>query len=148
VKSGFVADGIEKYSTPQAAAELILADTSIWIDHFRSGNRELRKRLEQGQIVTHPFIVAGLALVSLRERIRRERIRTLALFDLLPQLRAAQLSEVRRMIEDRRLYNVGVGLTDAHLIASVLLNPSTELWTKDKPLRKAAEELGIHVSLG
>jgi hypothetical protein len=52
------------------------------------------------------------------------------------------------MIEDRRLHNVGVGLTDAHLIASVLLNPSTELWTKDKPLRRAAEELGIHVSLG
>jgi predicted nucleic acid-binding protein len=87
VKSGFVADGIEKYSTPQAAAELILADTSIWIDHFRSGNRELRKRLDQGQIVTHPFIVAGLALVSLRERIR-----TLALLDLLPQLRAAQVA--------------------------------------------------------
>jgi predicted nucleic acid-binding protein len=90
VKSGFVADGIEKYSTPQAAAELILADTSIWIDHFRSGNKELRKKLDQGQIVTHPFIVAELALVS-----SRERIRTLVLFDLLPQLRAAQLSEVR-----------------------------------------------------
>jgi predicted nucleic acid-binding protein len=98
--------------------------------------------------VTHPFIVAGLALVSLRGRIRRERIRTLALLDLLPQLRAAQLSEVRLMIEDRGLYNVGIGLTDAHLIASVLINPSTELWTKDKPLRRAAEELGIHVSLG
>jgi hypothetical protein len=46
------------------------------------------------------------------------------------------------MIEDRCLYNVGLGLADAHLIASVLINPSTELWTKDsrsaRPLRGSA----------
>jgi predicted nucleic acid-binding protein len=121
---------------------LILADTSIWIDHFRSGNRELRKHLDQGQIVIHPFIVAELALGSLKHRTK-----TLALLDLLPQARAAQLSEVRRMIEDRGLYNVGIGLTDAHLIASVLIDSPTLLWTRDKPLRKTAEALGIHAGL-
>jgi len=41
---------------------LILADTSIWIDHLRSGNKELRKHLKQGHIVIHPFIIAELAL--------------------------------------------------------------------------------------
>ena len=121
---------------------MILADTSIWIDHFRSGNRELRKHLDQGQIVIHPFIVAELALGSLKHRTK-----TLALLDLLPQARAAQLSEVRRMIEDRGLYNVGIGLTDAHLIASVLIDSPTLLWTRDKPLRKTAEALGIHAGL-
>jgi len=59
----------------------------------------------------------------------------------------AQLGELRQMIEARRLYNLGVGLTDAHLIASVLLSPPTLLWTKDKRLRKAAHGLGIHVRL-
>jgi predicted nucleic acid-binding protein len=126
---------------------LILADTSIWIDHFRSGNlrsrnNELRKRLNEGQIVIHPSIVAELALGSLQERTK-----TLALLDLLPHVRVAQLSEVRRMIEARRLYSLGIGLTDAHLIASVFINPSTLLWTRDKRLRKAAEGLGIHASL-
>jgi hypothetical protein len=121
---------------------LILADTSIWIDHFRSGNKELRKHLNEGQIVIHPSIIAKLALGSLRERDR-----TLALLDLLPQVRVAQLSEVRRMIEARRLYSLGIGLTDAHLIASAFLNSSTLLWTRDKRLRKAAEALGIHASL-
>jgi predicted nucleic acid-binding protein len=126
---------------------LILADTSIWIDHFRSGNlrsrnNELRKHLNEGQIVIHPSIVAELALGLLRDRSR-----TLALLDLLPQVRVAQLSEVRRMIEARRLYSLGIGLTDAHLIASVFINPSTRLWTRDKRLRKAAEALGIHASL-
>jgi predicted nucleic acid-binding protein len=126
---------------------LILADTSIWIDHFRSGNKELRKHLNEGQIVIHPAIVAELAPGSLHERTLQERTKTLALLDLLPQVQVAQLSEVRRMIEARRLYGLGIGLTDAQLIASVFINPSTVLWTRDKRLRKAAEGLGIHASL-
>jgi predicted nucleic acid-binding protein len=121
---------------------LILADTSIWIDHLRAGNKEMRRLLNQGDIVIHPWIIAELALGSLRERAK-----TLALLDFLPQVREAQLSEVRVMIEARRLYNLGIGLTDAHLIASVFLNPSTLLWTRDKRLRKAAEDLGIHARL-
>jgi predicted nucleic acid-binding protein len=121
---------------------LILADTSIWIDHLRSGNRELRKHLDQGQIVVHPFIVAELALGSLQDRSK-----TLALLDLLPQVRVAQLSEVRLLIEARSLYSLGIGLSDAHLIASVFIDSPTLLWTRDKPLRKAAEALGIHADL-
>jgi len=121
---------------------LILADTSIWIDHFRSGNEQMRKHLNEGQIVIHPAIIAELALGSLQERTK-----TLALLDLLPQVQVAQLSEVRRMIEARRLYSMGIGLTDAHLIASVFINPSTLLWTRDRRLRKAAEGLGIHAGL-
>jgi predicted nucleic acid-binding protein len=121
---------------------VILADTSIWIDHFRSGDKELRKRLGEGQIAIHPVIVAELALGSLRDRKR-----TLALLDLLPQVQVAQLGEVRRMIEARRLYGLGIGLIDAYLIASILLDPSTLLWTRDIALHKAAERLGIHANL-
>lgn len=121
---------------------MILADTSVWIDHFRSGNQDLQVLLGQGQIVTHPCIIAELALGSLRERAR-----TLALLDLLPQVVVAQLSELRQMIEARRLYNLGIGLTDAHLIASVFLSPPTALWTQDKRLRRAAEALKIHARL-
>jgi predicted nucleic acid-binding protein len=121
---------------------LILADTSIWIEHLRSGNPEMRKQLNQGHIVTHPFIIAELALGSLHQRIK-----TLALLDLLPQLRMAQMTEVRQMIEARRLYSLGIGLTDAYLIASVFINPSTLLWTRDRRLRLAAEGLGIHARL-
>lgn len=121
---------------------MILADTSIWIDHLRAGNQEMRKHLNQGHIVIHPLIIAELALGSLRERAK-----TLALLDLLPQVRVAQLSEVRLMIEARHLYSLGIGLTDAHLIASVFISPSTFLWTRNKRLRKAAEALGIHASL-
>lgn len=121
---------------------MILADTSIWIDHLRSGDRQLRERLNQGQIVMHPFVIAELALGSLPLRAN-----TLSLLDLLPQMRVAQLTEVRHTIEARRLYNQGIGLIDAHLIASIFLNPPTLLWTRDKPLRKVAERLGIRAGL-
>jgi predicted nucleic acid-binding protein len=121
---------------------LILADTSIWIDHLRSDNKEMRKHLNQGNIVIHPFIIAELALGSLRGRTK-----TLALLDLLPQVRVAQLIEVRLTIEARRLYSLGIGLTDAHLIASVFIDSSAVLWTRYKRLRRAAESLGIHASL-
>jgi predicted nucleic acid-binding protein len=121
---------------------LILADTSVWIDHFRSGNKELHKALNEGQIVTHPFVIAELALGSLKERDK-----TLALLDLLPQVQVARMSEIRLMIESRRLYNLGIGLIDSHLIASAFLSSPTCLWTRDKRLRKAAEALDIHASL-
>ena len=121
---------------------MILADTSIWIDHLRSGNKEMIKHLQQGRIVIHPFIIAELALGSLPKRTQ-----TLALLDLLPQVRMPQLAEVRLMIEARGLYSLGIGLIDAHLIASVFINTPTLLWTGDKSLRKVAERFGIHASL-
>ena len=101
----------------------------------------MREHLNQGRIVIHPFVIAEIALGSMQERSK-----TLALLDLLPHVRVAQLSELRLTIERRSLYNLGIGLTDAHLIASVFLNPHTRLWTKDKRLRKAAESLGIHAT--
>ena len=121
---------------------MILADTSVWIDHLRSGVREMRELLDRGQIAIHPLITAELALGSLRDRAK-----TLELLDLLPQLRVARLSELRVLIEARRLYGLGIGIADAHLIASVLLNPTDVLWTRDKWLRKVCESLGIRASL-
>jgi predicted nucleic acid-binding protein len=121
---------------------LILADTSVWIDHLRSGNRELQKLLEQGQIVIHPFVIAELALGSLRGPARM-----LALLDLLPQAPVARMEEVRLAIESRHLYNHGIGLIDAHLIASCLIHQSTRLWTRDKRLRNVAESFRLHADL-
>ena len=121
---------------------MILADTSVWIDHLRSGNEEMRKQLENARVVIHPFLIGELALGSLRERTK-----TLAYLDGLPRVRVARLDEVRQMIEARSLYSQGIGLTDAHLIASIFVTPSTQLWTKDKALRRIAEALGIHARL-
>ncbi len=117
---------------------MILADSSIWIDHLRAGLREMERRLNLGLIVMHPFIVAEIALGSLRNRKNR-----LAELDALREVRVAQLDEVRNMIEAHSLFAKGIGLTGAHLLASCLLTPGTRLWTRDANLEKAARALGI-----
>jgi predicted nucleic acid-binding protein len=121
---------------------VILADTSVWVDYLRGGNPEMEKILSQGQIVMHPFIVAEIALGSLRKR--RKRLEEL---EALLEVKVAQLGEVRHMVESRALYAKGIGLTDAHLLASCLMTPGTQLWTLDGAMKKVAKALGIVVYL-
>ena len=121
---------------------MILADTSVWVDHLRSRDPAMERCLNSGQIVMHPFIVAEIALGSLHNRRKR-----LGEMEALLEVRVAKLNEVRHMIEAHTLYSKGIGLTDAHLIASCLLTLGTQLWTRDGALRKVAKALGICVDL-
>ncbi len=90
----------------------------------------------------HPMIVAELGLGSLRRRAE-----TLAELDGLLEVKVAQLSEVRRMIEVHRLYAKGIGLTDAHVVASCLITPGTRLWTRDSALKGVAKAVGVDAGL-
>ena len=121
---------------------MILADTSIWVDYLRIHNPEMEERLRRGQIVMHPFIVAEIALGSLHNRRKR-----LDEMESLLEVKVAQLQEVRHMIEAHSLYSKGIGLTDAHLIASCLLTPGTQLWARDGNMETVAKALGILVNL-
>lgn len=121
---------------------MILADASIWADFFRLRKPELRKLLDDNQVVMHPHLVAELALGSLHDRTL-----TLAKLDSMPQVRAVDLRDVRRMIESRSLFSSGIGLTDAHLVAASLANPGTLLWTSDARLGNVAGSLGIRAHL-
>ena len=121
---------------------MILADTSIWIEFFRNGKPELRRLLQNNQVAMHPFLIAELALGSLHDRLS-----TLAKLDKMPQVRIVDLRDVRRMIEARGLYAKGIGLIDAHLIASCLATPGTVLWTSDARLDGVAASIGIRATL-
>ena len=121
---------------------MILADTSIWVEHLRNGSPEMARQLAGGQIAMNPFIVAEIALGSLKNRQQR-----LSDLESLMEVRVAQLSEVRHMIEAHSLYSKGIGLTDAHLIASCLLTPGTQLWTRDAAMEKVAKGLGVLANL-
>lgn len=89
----------------------------------------------------HPCVVAELALGSMKNRQQK-----LNAMDSLRKTKVAQLSEVRRMIEAHALYTKGIGLTDAHLVASCLLTPGMKLWTRDAALERVAKSLGILIS--
>jgi predicted nucleic acid-binding protein len=123
---------------------VIFADTSIWIQFFRNGahRTELEALVNSRQLVTHPCVVAELALGSLRNRRK-----TLADLDCLPQLIVVSIEDVRLMIEARRIYAKGIGLTDAHLLASCLATAGTKLWTSDRRLGEISETLGIRADL-
>jgi predicted nucleic acid-binding protein len=120
---------------------VILADTSVWIDHFRATIPELQNLLAGKQVAMHPFVIAELALGSLRDRAR-----TLLYLDMLPSARVARLIEVRQIIEVRAMHSKGIGLIDTHLVASCLLSPGTQLWTRDAALENMAAGLGIAFS--
>ena len=117
---------------------MILADTSIWIDYLRGKAPGMRSLIEAGKIVMHPFVAAEIALGSIQDRRK-----ILAMLDMLDQVAVAHLNEVRRMVEAQSLFAKGIGLTDAHLVASCLITPGTRVWTRDIRLERVASLLGI-----
>ena len=117
---------------------MILADASVWISHLRASDSKMENLLLRGKIAMHPFVVAEIALGSLKNRSQK-----LEAMDSLRKVKVAQMSEVRRMIEAHASYAKGIGLVDAHLIASCLLTPGTQFWTRDAALSRVAQSLGI-----
>lgn len=117
---------------------MILADTSIWVDHLRENNEKLADLLLRERIVCHPLVVAEVSLGSLRQRDL-----VLGSLDSLPSLPAASLAEIRALIEARKLFSRGIGFVDASLLASCLLAPGATLWTRDRRLATVASDLGI-----
>jgi predicted nucleic acid-binding protein len=45
---------------------MVLADTSVWIRHFRQGEPTLADRLSEGLVLMHPFVSGELACGNLR----------------------------------------------------------------------------------
>ena len=121
---------------------MILIDTSIWIDHLRTANVLLTQLLEKRQALTHPFVIGELALGNLRQR----KVILTALQDL-PHANLAHDDEVLRFIDQQALFGLGIGYIDAHLLASVKLTPEATVWTRDKRLLVAAEQLFLTAHL-
>lgn len=122
---------------------MILVDTSVWIDHLRYGDSNLVNLLNTGQVLAHPFVIGELALGGLRQRDV-----ILDTLNNLPRTKIAADEEVLAFINQSKLYGLGVGYIDAHLLASVRLTPGTLLWTRDKRLCAAASQLGLLAALG
>jgi len=117
---------------------VILADTSVWVDHLRVCDRALAALLDAGMVLAHPFVIGELALGNLGQR----EIVLKALADL-PRASVATDAEVLHFIERHALSGRGIGYIDAHLLAAVTLTAGAELWTKDKRLHGVAVHLGL-----
>jgi predicted nucleic acid-binding protein len=117
---------------------LILVDTSVWIDHLHKAIPRLVEALESEEVLSHPFVIGELACGEIR--MRRE---FLALLSDLPVSVVATDDEALDFIERQRLMGKGIGYTDVHLLASVLLTDEAELWTRDKRLAAIADKIHI-----
>src|SRR3982074_3924504 len=103
---------------------MVLADTSIWIDHFCRGDARLALFRDRGDIAMHSFVIGELVL---------GRVPKIAdiIDDLhsLPRAIAANTDEVLKFISDRKLSRSGRGYVDPHLLAAAALAHETVVST-------------------
>lgn len=116
---------------------MILADTSVWVDHLRLGNRILASLLDRDQVLTHPFIIGELACGTIRNRDE-----ILLHLRTLPSARTVDDEEAMAFVESRRLFGRGIGWIDVHLLASAVLTDA-RLMTLDRCLARLAARVGV-----
>jgi predicted nucleic acid-binding protein len=118
---------------------LVLADSSIWVAHFRSANRGLQSLLATDLVLCHPLIVIEIACGT----PPAPRERTLGDLKKLQQSVVATTDETLALMEREQFQDSGCGAVDMALLASVLLTPDTVLWTVDKKLDALAARLDV-----
>jgi predicted nucleic acid-binding protein len=119
--------------------QLVLADTSVWIAHFRKPNPVLQTLLSADQVLCHPMILIEIACVT----PPAPRERTLSDLRQLRSANVANTEEALELIEREQLQDSGCGAVDVLLLGSVLLTSDTVLWTLDKNLEALAARFGI-----
>lgn len=117
---------------------MILIDTSVWADHFRTADRYISQLLIGGNVFMHPFVLGELALGNLNDRPT-----TVAALRALPTAPVATETEFLDVVGAHGLAATGLGFVDAHLLAAALLIPDLRLWTRDKRLDAKADLLGV-----
>lgn len=117
----------------------VLADTSVWVRHFRRADPNLQSLVSTDRLLSHPLVVLEVACGT----PPAPRERTLLDMKLLQQAVVATNDEALALIERERLYNSGCGPVDVVLLASTLLTPLALLWTDDRNLHALALRLGV-----
>jgi predicted nucleic acid-binding protein len=117
----------------------VLADSSVWVAHFRKSNGLLQSLLATDQVLCHPLIVLELACGT----PPAPRERTLGDLKKLQQSVIATTEETLELLERVQLQDLGCGAVDVSLLASVLLTPDTLLWTVDKHLNDLATRMSV-----
>lgn len=118
---------------------LVLADTSVWVAHFRRKDPLLQALLATDRVLCHPLIVLELACGT----PPAPRERTIDDIGKLRQAVVATTDETLALIHREQLHQSGCGAIDMALLASALLTPDTSLWTLDKGLDALASRLGV-----
>jgi predicted nucleic acid-binding protein len=117
---------------------MILADSSIWIDHLHRNNAILSDLLSSKRVCGHAMLPGELAMGSYRKRDR-----LLTDLQLLPQIVPLTQQELLHFVGLHALFGKGLGFVDAHFLGAVMASQGHTLWTRDKNLQTAAKRLGL-----
>ena len=120
---------------------MIVADTSVWIDHLRKTNPHMRMLLNDGVILQHTFIVGELSVGNLPDRVN-----TLAMVRGIIRIPVPQEEKYYEFLERERLAGSGLGFVDINILAALDRQPGIRLWTRDKRLAEHATRLGFAYS--
>ena len=115
---------------------MILADTSIWVEHLRNDQELLQGMIAVGEVWMHPLVLGELSCGHLPNRAQ-----TLAQLGRLPRCGIGEV-EVLLFLERHGLAGSGLNYIDVHVLATAATT-DTSLWTFDRKLRDQALKLGL-----
>lgn len=119
---------------------MILADTSVWVQHFRRGLPDFAAALQTGHISIHTVVLGELATGNLPQRSQ-----TLAALRALPRAKSGTPEECLDFLETHRLSGRGIGWNDVQLLVAACLS-GHRLWSHDSRLAEAAGKLRVAYS--
>jgi predicted nucleic acid-binding protein len=112
---------------------MILADASIWVEHFNSPNKILLRLLGYNEIACHDFVIGEVSLGHVRNRDA-----SLRELRELPKASHVGNDEVQALILQHRLFGKGIGY---------VLTEACSLWTNDKNLSAVARSLRVEAQV-
>ena len=116
---------------------MVLIDTSVWIDHFNRSDPVLQFLLTEYEAAIHPFVLGELACGNFKNRKE-----IFELLSNLPSIAEISTEEYFVFIEKNKLYGLGLGFVDIHLLASSLI-AQCSIYTRDKTLLNVANSLKV-----
>lgn len=119
---------------------MVLVDTSVWIRFLANRNpyaAALDELLERDEVAGHDLIYGELVMGD-----SGNRRKLLESYSFVRRLLTVPHQEVVTFVHARHLQGRGIGWTDAHLLAAVMVS-GARLFTADLRLAELARGLGV-----
>jgi predicted nucleic acid-binding protein len=119
---------------------MVLVDTSVWI-RFLAGKEPyattLADLLGRDEVAGHEMVFGQLLIGD-----RGGRLKLLDSYLKMHQAQAIPHGEIVDFVRARKLFGLGVGWIDVHILASAVVN-RMQIWTADPRFAAAAKDLHL-----
>jgi predicted nucleic acid-binding protein len=126
---------------------LILVDTSVWIDFFRTspgpGGRELQRMIEE----VEPFALTGIVIMEILQGLKRDIQRMehfLSMWEMLEPRGFSTYHEASAISRLAKSKGISLSTVDT-LISAIALEHQATLFTLDKDFSRIARITSLHL---